>query len=34
MCAGYMYIDLILFWKAFSLYNIDNVTYKHNVEYV
>ena len=21
MCAGYMYIDLILFWKAFSLYS-------------
>ena len=27
MCAGYMYIDLILFWKAFSLYNCTSEPY-------
>ena len=27
MCAGYMYIDLILFWKAFSLYSCTSEPY-------
>ena len=27
MCAGYMYIDLILFWKAFLLYSCTSEPY-------
>jgi hypothetical protein len=27
MCAGYMYIDLILFWKVFSLYSCTSEPY-------
>ena len=27
MCAQYMYIDLILFWKAFPLYNCTSEPY-------
>ena len=27
MCAGYMYIDLILFWKDFSLYSCTSEPY-------